>query len=126
MVRGQSGPSRGDVYWADLDPTVGHEQAGRRPVLVVSDDRYNARSGMLIMVPLTTKGRLPPPLVLSLGPLGGEKQSFALPAQMRALSVLRLRQKIEGGHSADVERCLDALLQICGRLPPIASPSNDG
>lgn len=126
MVRGQSAPSRGDVFWADLDPTLGHEQAGRRPVLVVSDDRYNVRSGMLVMVPLTTKGRLPPPLALALGPLGGQKESFALPAQVRALSVRRLRQKIEGGRLADVERCLDALLQICGRLPPVVSSANDG
>ena len=125
-MRGQLKPLQGDVYWADLDPTVGHEQAGRRPVLVVSEDRYNGRSGMVVMVPLTTKGRLPPPLALGLGTIGGERESFALPAQVRALSVSRLRQRIEGGRLVDVERCLDALLQICGRRPPIAGSANDG
>jgi mRNA interferase MazF len=48
-------PSRGEVWYADLDPTRDHEQAGIRPVLVVSDDHFNRNSRKLaVIVPLTT------------------------------------------------------------------------
>jgi len=114
---------RGDCWWAELGPTLGHEQAGLRPVLVVSVERVNRR-GMFLGVPLTTKGTLQFPLAVDLGLLG-DKQAFALPAQLRALSVLRLRRCLEQGRQADVERCLEAFLQICGRAPaPLAA--NDG
>lgn len=117
-------PRQGDCFWADLDPTEGHEQFGRRPVLVLSENRYNERSGMIFMMPLTTKDKLFPPFSLQLGIVGGKK-AFALPAQARALSATRLGGKIEQGRLKDVERCLDALLQICGRkMPPCAQ--NDG
>ena len=46
---------RGEIYWADLDPTQGSEQAGRRPVLVLSEDVFNARSGTVIAVALTSQ-----------------------------------------------------------------------
>ena len=46
---------RGDIYWADLDPTLGHEQAGRRPVMVLSQDVFNERSGTVIAVALTSQ-----------------------------------------------------------------------
>ncbi len=39
---------RGDLVWADLDPTRGHEQGGQRPVIVLSEDVFNARSGTVI------------------------------------------------------------------------------
>lgn len=122
-------PRRGDCYWANLDPTEGHEQAGRRPVLVLSDDRYNRRSGMIVMVPLTTRQRLSPPFSIDLGTLRKEARSpksFALPAQVRALSATRLGPLIARCREADVERCLEALLQICGRRPPRSSPANEG
>ena len=124
-----SSPRRGDCYWADLDPTEGHEQAGRRPVLVLSDDRYNERSGMIVMVPLTTRQKLSPPFSIDLGTLRKEfraSKSFALPAQVRALSVTRLVSLIARDRQKDVERCLDALLQICGRRPARSSPANEG
>ena len=46
---------RGDVVWADLDPTRGHEQAGQRPVLVISQDVFNQRSGTVIALALTSR-----------------------------------------------------------------------
>lgn len=46
---------RGDIYWADLDPTLGHEQAGRRPVMVLSQEVFNERSGTVIAVALTSQ-----------------------------------------------------------------------
>ncbi len=45
---------RGDIIWANLDPTLGHEQSASRPVLVLSQDIFNNRSGTVIAVVLTT------------------------------------------------------------------------
>ncbi|MBV1704074.1 MAG: type II toxin-antitoxin system PemK/MazF family toxin [Hyphomicrobiales bacterium] len=47
---------RGDIYSVDLDPTKGHEQRGRRPVLVVSPERFNALTRCPIVLPITTGG----------------------------------------------------------------------
>ena len=46
---------RGDVRWADLNPVRGHEQAGQRPVLVLSHDVFNDRSGTVIAVAMTSQ-----------------------------------------------------------------------
>ena len=46
---------RGEVYWANLDPTKGREQSGQRPVLVLSQDVFNDRSGVVIAVALTSQ-----------------------------------------------------------------------
>lgn len=47
---------RGDIYLVSLDPTAGHEQQGKRPVLVISADRFNRLTGVPIVVPITTGG----------------------------------------------------------------------
>lgn len=47
-------PARGDIVWLQFDPQAGHEQAGRRPALVVSPSAYNGRVGLALFCPLTT------------------------------------------------------------------------
>jgi mRNA-degrading endonuclease toxin of MazEF toxin-antitoxin module len=47
---------RGDIYMVSLDPTLGHEQKGTRPVLVVSPDRFNTFTRVPIVVPITSGG----------------------------------------------------------------------
>jgi mRNA interferase ChpB len=47
---------RGDVYLVSLDPTVGHEQEGKRPVLVISPGRFNRLTGVPVVLPITTGG----------------------------------------------------------------------
>lgn len=47
-------PDRGDVVWIAMDPSVGHEQNGRRPALIISPGSYNAKVGLAIMCPITT------------------------------------------------------------------------
>lgn len=83
---------RGDVYDVDLDPTEGSEQAGRRPVVIVSGDAINASSGVVIGVPCTTYRpgrRLFPSQVLLRAPDGG--LSVDSVAQVRAVSKARIR-----------------------------------
>ncbi len=48
-------PDRGDIVWFDFSPHIGHEQAGRRPALVLSPISYNQKSGMMLACPITTK-----------------------------------------------------------------------
>lgn len=48
-------PSRGDVVWLQFDPQAGHEQAGRRPALVISPERYNRVTGLMVCCPVTSK-----------------------------------------------------------------------
>jgi len=48
-------PDTGQVVWLEFDPQAGHEQAGHRPALVISPASYNAKSGLMVCCPLTTK-----------------------------------------------------------------------
>lgn len=54
---GQYAPERGEAVWITLDPQAGHEQAGRRPALVLSPKVYNARVGLAIMCPITSQAK---------------------------------------------------------------------
>src|SRR5437588_8579270 len=68
---------RGDVFWADLDPARGHEQGGRRPVVVISEDIFNTRSGTVIALAITSQ---PPragfPLTMELTSVELHKRSW--------------------------------------------------
>src|SRR5262245_18851579 len=50
-------PNRGDVVWITLDPQAGHEQAGRRPALVLSPSTYNGRVGLGLFCPITNQAK---------------------------------------------------------------------
>ena len=50
-------PDAGDVVWVDFDPTVGHEQAGKRPALVLSPSSYNAKTGLLVACAMTLQAK---------------------------------------------------------------------
>jgi len=50
-------PERGDIVWLDFNPQSGHEQAGRRPALVLSPQKYNAKTRLVIVCPITTKAK---------------------------------------------------------------------
>ena len=57
MVAENESPARGDLVWISLNPQAGHEQAGRRPALVVSPIEYNQRVGLALMCPITNKAK---------------------------------------------------------------------
>lgn len=121
MVR----PKRGEVYWAHLDPALGREQKGLRPALVVSDTRLS-QSGLVFQMPLTTGAQgLGPPLAVDIGLFEG-KPAKVLVLQARSISVTRLAGRIGELDVETVERCLDALLQCCGRKPARKVAQNDG
>ncbi|MEI7559358.1 MAG: type II toxin-antitoxin system PemK/MazF family toxin [Actinomycetes bacterium] len=87
--------SQGDVWLADLDPVRGREQAGRRPVVVISVDALNhGHGGISIVVPVTSTRR-PNPIHVELGEgVGGLRNtSYALPEMVRAISQDRLAKR---------------------------------
>lgn len=106
---------RGEVRWADLNPTRGHEQSGRRPVLVLSADVFNERSGTVIAVALTTQ---PPragfPLTLEVGPTQLPKPSWIKISQIRTLSVHRIGRKLGAVSPEEVARVVEGLNEILG------------
>jgi mRNA interferase MazF len=86
---------RGDVRWADLSPVRGHEQAGRRPVVVISHDVFNERSGTVIGMALTSQPqRAGFPLTLELEGVKLPKKSWVKISQIRTLSRERLGRRI--------------------------------
>lgn len=84
-------PSRGEIWLVNLDPTTGHEQAKRRPCLILSTNQFNhGASGLAIVVPLTSKNKQNPLHILVNPPDGGlSVSSFLLPEQIRAVSLER-------------------------------------
>jgi len=104
---------RGDIIWADLNPTQGHEQAGRRPVLVISHDVFNEKSGTVIAVALTSqKQKAGFPLVLALQDKVAQKLAWVKMSQIRTLSTARLGKKLGRITDHELTRVLDGLSEI--------------
>lgn len=106
---------RGEVRWADLNPVRGREQAGRRPILVLSHDVFNERSGTVIAVALTSQEpRAGFPLTLESKATGLNKRSWVKISQIRTLSVERIGQRIARASEEELSRVLDGLNEIIG------------
>lgn len=106
---------RGEVRWADLNPVRGHEQAGQRPVLVLSHDVFNERSGTVIAVALTSQEpRAAFPLTLESKATGLSKRSWVKISQIRTLSVERIGPRIARASEEELSRVLDGLNEIIG------------
>lgn len=115
---------RGEVRWAQLSPIEGHEQAGHRPVLIVSGDRYMEVRKLAVVFPMTKNARLKHPLAVELPPIQGIR-SFALPGQIRTIAVTRMGTVLTTVSEREIDACLSAMLHICGRLPERRA-DNDG
>lgn len=88
---------RGDVFYADLNPVIGSEQGGVRPVLVVQNDVGNKYSPTVIVAAITSqidKAKLPTHVELKRGEYGLEKDSVILLEQLRTIDKRRLREKV--------------------------------
>jgi len=106
---------RGDIVWANLDPTLGHEQAGKRPVLVLSENVFNDHSGTVIAVALTSqKPSAGFPLTLELTDRKLPKRSWAKIGQIRTLSTQRLGKRIGKASEAELGAIIEGLNEIIG------------
>jgi mRNA interferase MazF len=106
---------RGDVRWAELDPVRGHEQAGRRPVVVLSHDVFNERSGTVIALALTSQEpRAGFPLTLESKAAGLTKRSWVKISQIRTLSVDRIGTRVARASEEELARVVDGLNEILG------------
>jgi len=104
---------RGEIYWADLNPVRGHEQAGHRPVVIISHDVFNERSGTVIAMAITSqpqKAGFPLTYELTSGDL--PKQSWVKMSQVRTLSVSRLGDRIGQVDPEDIGRLIEGLNEI--------------
>jgi len=105
---------RGEIYYADLNPVVGSEQGGMRPVLVIQNDKGNMHSPTIIVAAITSKSSkktLPTHIELPERCLGLGKTSIILTEQIRTIDKKRLREKI-GFLDEDSMRMVDEALQI--------------
>src|SRR5512139_3603722 len=104
---------RGEIRWADLNPTRGHEQAGQRPVLVLSHDVFNERSGTVIAVAVTSQEpRAGFPLTVELQSARPPKRSWAKVSQIRTLSTERLGKRLGRVSPEELARVLEGLDEI--------------
>ena len=104
---------RGDVLWANLEPTIGHEQAGQRPIVVLSADVFNERSGTVIAMALTSQEqRAGFPLTLELKSVKMKKRAWVKISQIRTLSTRRLGRKIGRVSPEELDGLVEGLNEI--------------
>ncbi|MBK5292977.1 MAG: type II toxin-antitoxin system PemK/MazF family toxin [Acidobacteriia bacterium] len=104
---------RGDIRWADLNPVRGREQAGLRPVLVLSHDVFNERSGTVIAVALTSKEpKTVFPLTLETNAIGLSKRSWVKVSQIRTLAVERIGRRLGIAPEGELARVIEGLNEI--------------
>lgn len=101
---------RGDIYWADLEPVRGREQGGNRPVLVISHDVFNDRSGTVIALAVTSQPqRAAYPLTWKLPPGTLTRDAWVKISQVRTMSTERLSNRAGRLSTADLGDVLSAL-----------------
>lgn len=106
---------RGEVRWADLNPVRGHEQAGERPVLVLSHDVFNERSGTVIAVAVTgQEPRAGYPLTVELSSPKLPKRSWVKTGQIRTLSTERVGRRLGRVSEEELAHVIDGLFELIG------------
>ena len=106
---------RGEVRWANFSPGRGHEQAGRRPVLVLSHDVFNERSGTVIVMAITSQPQQAGfPLTMEIATEGLPKRSWVKISQIRTLATERIGKRIARMTSEELSQVIDGLNEIIG------------
>ena len=104
---------RGDIHWADLDPVRGREQAGLRPVVVISHAVFNERSGTVIVMALTSQPQKAGfPLTLEIAHRHLPKRSWVKISQIRTISTLRLGKKLAAVSPEELTSLVEGLNEI--------------
>ena len=106
---------RGEIRWADLNPVLGHEQAGLRPVLILSHDVFNEHSGTVIAMALTSRPqRAGFPLTLELKSEKLPMRPWVKISQIRTLSVERIGKKLGRTSPEELIQVVEGLNEIIG------------
>ena len=104
---------RGEIYWADLNPVRGREQAGNRPVLILSNDLFNRRSGTVIAMAITSQPqRVGFPLSLELPDSCLPRPSWVKISQVRTISTDRLGKRIGNVDDMELVQIVDGLTEL--------------
>ncbi len=108
-----AGILRGEIRWADLNPGKGREQIGLRPVLVLSHDVFNERSGTVIAVAITSQPQKAGfPLTLELKSASLPRRSWAKISQVRTLSTERIGTPVGKLSQEELEQIIEGLNEI--------------
>ena len=106
---------RGEIRWADLNPVKGKEQASLRPVVILSQDVFNERSGTVIAMAITSQPqRAGIPLTLRLDLKDLPKPSWVKISQIRTLSAERLGKRLGRVSPEDLDQIIEGLNEIIG------------
>jgi len=106
---------RGEIRWADLNPVRGHGQGGMRPVVIISQDVFNERSGTVIAMAITSQAqRAGFPLTLDLESTNLPKRSWVKISQVRTLSDERIGDVIEKLPPETMNQLIEGLNEIVG------------
>ena len=110
-----AGILRGDIHWADLNPVIGSEQGGLRPVLILSHNVFNEKSGTVIAVAITSQSqRAGYPLTMELVNNELPKKSWVKISQIRTLSTKRIGKKIAKASNEELALIIDGSNEIIG------------
>jgi len=106
---------RGEIRWADLNPVRGHEQGRMRPVVIISQDVFNERSGTVIAMAVTSQPqRAGFPLTFELESSNLPKRSWVKISQVRTLSVERIGEALDVVSPEQVHELIEGLNEIVG------------
>ena len=104
---------RGNIYWANLDPTLGREQSGHQPVVMLSSDIFNDRSGTVIVLAITSQHQKAGfPLTLELESKNLPKRSWVKISQIRTLSTERIGKKLGQVSEEELDQITEGLNEI--------------
>jgi len=104
---------RGEIYWADLNPVKGREQAGHRPVLILSNDLFNRRSGTVIVMAITSQEQKAGfPLTLALQHDVLTKRSWVKISQVRTISVERIGKRLGEIEVEALDQIVSGLVEL--------------
>ncbi|MDA8404890.1 MAG: type II toxin-antitoxin system PemK/MazF family toxin [Desulfobacteraceae bacterium] len=110
-----AGILRGEIRWADLNPVKGNEQAGLRPVVILSQDVFNERSGTVIAMAITSQPqRAGFPLTFELDTSELPKRSWVKISQIRTLSTERIGKRVGNASPEELDQLIEGLNEIIG------------